>query len=67
MSVEKYKKQMIRKKIILHCLQIILLFSILFLWEFLANKNIIDSFITSQPSRILKTFMNLKRKLLILR
>jgi len=31
------------------------------LWEMLANKGIIDSFITSQPSRMLKTFMNLSQ------
>ena len=53
MSVEKYKKQMIRKKIILHCLQIILLFSILFLWEFLANIGILNEFLFSKPSSIL--------------
>ncbi len=29
------------------------------LWESLANSNIIDSFITSQPSRIFKTFIDL--------
>ena len=28
-------------------------------WEILANLKVIDSFIMSQPSRILKTFMNL--------
>ena len=31
------------------------------LWEILANKGVIDSFITSQPSRMLKTFMNLSQ------
>lgn len=36
-----------------------ILFTIIVLWEVLANLNIIDSFITSQPSRILNTFMNL--------
>lgn len=36
-----------------------ILFTIIILWEVLANLNIIDSFITSQPSRILNTFMNL--------
>lgn len=36
-----------------------ILFTIIVLWEVLANLNIIDSFITSQPSRILDTFMNL--------
>ena len=30
--------------------------------KILANKGIIDSFITSQPSRMLKTFMNLSSK-----
>ena len=36
-----------------------ILFTIIVLWEVLANLNIIDSIITSQPSRILDTFMNL--------
>lgn len=39
--------------------QILILVVFLLVWEILANKNIIDSFITSQPSRILNTFMNL--------
>ena len=29
------------------------------LWEILANIGVIDSFIASQPSRIVKTFLNL--------
>ena len=41
--------------------QIALLVLFIVLWEILANKGIIDSFITSQPSRMLKTFMNLSR------
>ena len=39
--------------------QILILVGFLAIWEILANKNVIDSFITSQPSRILKTFINL--------
>lgn len=39
--------------------QIFILILFLGIWEILANKGIIDSFITSQPSRIAKTFMNL--------
>ena len=35
--------------------------SFFILCEILANKGIIDSFITSQPSRMLKTFMNLSQ------
>lgn len=41
--------------------QITLLITFIILWEFLANKGIIDSFITSQPSRMLETFMNLSK------
>lgn len=39
--------------------QIAILIGFLAIWEVLANKNIIDSFIMSQPSRIWDTFMNL--------
>ena len=39
--------------------QIIVLVGFLAIWEILANQKIIDSFITSQPSRIWETFTNL--------
>lgn len=39
--------------------QIAILIGFLAIWEVLANKNIIDSFIMSSPSRIWNTFMNL--------
>lgn len=54
-----YLKKKKQKKYLILLTQISLLIIFLGLWEFLANKNIIDSFITSQPSRILNTFMNL--------
>jgi len=41
--------------------QIAIVIAFIVLWEMLANKGIIDSFITSQPSRMLKTFMNLSQ------
>ena len=41
--------------------QITIVMAFIILWEVLANKGIIDSFITSQPSRMLKTFMNLSK------
>lgn len=47
------------KKIAITLTQIFILIAFLGLWEILANANIIDSFITSQPSRIIETFMNL--------
>ena len=56
---KKYlRKNMITKASVV-VTQIIILISFIILWEVLANKGIIDSFITSQPSRMLKTFMNL--------
>lgn len=52
------------RKIKLHKLfvvftQIILVTLIFILWEAAANLKLIDPFITSQPSRIIKTFLNL--------
>lgn len=56
---KKYLRKIAINKTVIISTQIgIVLFCIL-LWEILANKNIIDSFIMSQPSRILDTFMNL--------
>ena len=46
--------------------QVTILVAFIILWEVLANKGIIDSFITSQPSRMLKTFMNLSENDLLL-
>ena len=39
--------------------QILILVIFLGTWEILARKGIIDSFLMSQPSRILKTFLHL--------
>lgn len=62
-SIER--KQYLRRikfnKIAVLSTQILLLISFIALWEILANKGIIDSFITSQPSRMLETFMNLSQ------
>lgn len=56
---KKYLKKQKTKKIMILFIQILILVIFLSLWETLANKGIIDSFITSQPSRIIKTFLNL--------
>ena len=62
-SIER--KQYLRKrtitKVCVLTTQITIVILFIALWEFLANKGIIDSFITSQPSRMLKTFMNLSQ------
>ena len=39
--------------------QIFILLGLILVWEILARAKIIDSFITSQPTRILNTFLNL--------
>lgn len=62
-SVErkKYLKKVTRNKIIIFITQILLLVTFIVAWEICANANIIDPFITSKPSRILDTFMNLSQ------
>ncbi len=54
-----YLKKKKQKKFLILLTQLFILVGFLALWEFAANRGIIDSFITSQPSRILKTLMNL--------
>lgn len=49
----KYRKYMILT------IQLGLLLGLVILWELCANFGIIDSFITSQPSRVVKTIVNL--------
>lgn len=58
---KRYLRNLKKQKIKVFLTQVLILAGFLAIWEFLANKNIIDSFITSQPSRILKTFMNLSQ------
>ena len=55
----KYLSKIKKDKIMVILGQIILLVGFLSVWEILARKNLIDSFITSQPSRIFKTFVSL--------
>lgn len=52
------RKQKI-EKITIKIVQFSIIIGLILLWEILANKGIIDSFIMSQPSRIIKTFLNL--------
>ena len=55
---KKYLQKQKFEKILVLGSQIIVLVTFLGLWETLANKGVIDSFITSSPSRIIKTFAN---------
>ena len=56
---KKYLNKIRTTKILVFITQITILISFIALWEILANKGVIDSFITSQPSQILDTFLNL--------
>ena len=54
-----YLKKIKQKKYLVLLTQILILITFLLLWEVLANRNVIVSFITSKPSRIINTFTNL--------
>lgn len=58
---KKYLRKNLITKVSIVITQITLVILFIILWEVLANKGIIDSFITSQPSRMLETFMNLSQ------
>lgn len=56
---KKYLRKIRKNKISVILTQITILLVFIIGWEILAKKGIIDSFITSSPSRILNTFLNL--------
>lgn len=56
---KKYLKEIRRRKYLVLLTQITILVIFLAIWEWMARENIIDSFITSQPSRIWNTLLNL--------
>lgn len=55
---KRYLRKVKIEKILVLGSQILLLVAFLGFWEFAADRGAIDSFITSSPSRILKTFAN---------
>lgn len=55
---KRYLRKVKMQKVIILGSQVLLLIAFLGLWEFAADKGVIDSFITSSPSRIVKTFAN---------
>ena len=61
-----YLKRTKLRKISIFVVQILLLGGFFAVWEICADLKMIDSFITSQPSRILKTFANLSSNDLLL-
>ncbi len=56
---KRYLKKIRNTKIAILLTQISVVVIFIAVWEILANQGVLDSFITSQPSRIVKTFLNL--------
>ena len=54
-----YLQKQKRKKYMIRTIQISVVIILLAMWEILANIGVIDSFIMSQPSRMVKTLLNL--------
>ncbi len=61
-----YLRSIKKRKYFILFTQIGLLVVLILLWEILANMGVIDSFITSQPSRVVKTIINLSSNDLLL-
>lgn len=62
---KKYLRKQRNQKVLIKVVQFSIIIGLIVLWEVLANKGIIDSFIMSQPSRIVKTFLNLSQNNLL--
>ena len=56
-----YLKKIKKKKLIIKFIQISIIILFITIWEFLAKKNIINTFIFSSPSKIINTITNLHK------
>ena len=56
---KEYLRKIKARKYLVVFIQIVIVIGFFFLWEFLANKNIINTFVFSKPSEILDTILNL--------
>ena len=56
---KNYIKKKKRYKLLVITTQILILLSLIFIWELLANLNIINTFLSSSPSLVIKTLTNL--------
>jgi len=63
---KKYLQNIALKKASIILTQLGIVIAFIVIWEIAANNEWIDSFITSQPSRILKTFINLSENQLLM-
>ena len=56
-----YLKKLRINKVFVIITQILILLFLIFIWEYLSSKNIINSFIYSSPSRVFRTIIDLYR------
>ena len=56
---KKYLRKIRLNKLLVHVMQLLILFVIIFLWEYLSRKEIINSFIYSSPSKAINTIYRL--------
>ena len=56
---ERYLKKIKRHKLFVFSIQILIILLIILLWQILANKELINTFITSSPIKIVKSIINL--------
>ena len=61
-----YLAQKKKQKIAVVSTQIFLLASFIIIWELLARLNIVDGFLTSQPSRVLNTVLDMSSNNLLM-
>ena len=62
MLQKDYLKKVRIKKLAIFYTQLLLLIAFFVVWELAANLKLIDSFITSQPSRVIRTLTNLYKE-----
>lgn len=56
---KNYLKKIKRNKFLIRFTQLLIIFLIIFLWQFAANQNLINTFISSSPKAIINTIINL--------
>ena len=59
---KKYKRKIIINKLLVILCQILLLLFLILLWQYLADKNLINTFITSSPKRVITTIISLYKE-----
>lgn len=59
---KKYIKKLKIKKMLILTSQVLIFVSFIIIWQYLANKEIINTFITSSPKDIIKTIINLYKQ-----